>query len=192
MKSLGLLVALAAFPIASFGQAPDQAGQKPIGAVILRPLTPSKGDGDFSALVASAGAATLNLDDILLVLDSPEKYDPSDVVEAKKYLTSASAQAKDLIAKADVALARTDLPRTVQNPSVYFPRISMIVDGTPGANERELASARAEVLACQATLLNMRMAAKDYPDTASHQATFEKYLADSRAELQKAEAAAAK
>lgn len=154
--------------------------------LVLRPLAPeSPGGADMKTLSANLDAMTLNLNDVLNVLDSPEKYSRRDVDFARSVLAGQSALAEDYIGKADAALRRTDLPRDLDKVFVHFPRIRLIVEETPDAKSRELATAREAVLACESSLLNLRMSAKD---SSKEQATFEGYLADARKELAAAEA----
>jgi hypothetical protein len=157
--------------------------------LVLRPLAPENpGGSDVKTLSANLDAMTLNLNDVLNVLDSPEKYSRRDVDFARSVLAEQSALAADYIAKADAALRRRDAPRDRDKVFVHFPRIDLgvgPVGGAPNARERALATAREQVLACESSLLNLRMSVKD---TSKEQATFSGYLADARKELASLEA----
>jgi hypothetical protein len=163
---------------------------RPICAVLLTPIMGVAGDPDPAAFVQNAAAVSGDLNGILNILDSGDKCSPEDVALTAKYLPDASARAKDYIARADVILARADLPRSIEKPLVSFPRMPLILGGASDAKAREIASARVSVLDCQYSLLNLRMSAKNGPNDEATRAEFEKYLADSRAELSKVESAA--
>lgn len=149
----------------------------------LRPLVAENG-GDLGALRENLGALTLNLNGVLNAIDSPGEYSWLDVRFARASLAEQSALAEAYIPKADAALKRSDLPRDLDKVGVYFPRFDLTQSGDPDAAVRKLATARAQVLACQASLLNLRTSKKD---VSADRANYEQQLVAARQALAAAE-----
>ena len=148
--------------------------------LVLRPLLAiPEGDEDVSKLLANLAAVTLNLNDILNVLDAPEKRSPADVESARGLLPAQSRFADEYIPLADAALKR-DLPRSRSYAMILHPRIDLVQDGSRDAGPRELATAQEQVLASQTTLLNLKIYAKA---SSADQTRFERSLADARKAL---------
>jgi hypothetical protein len=153
----------------------------PPRALEIKPLVAEK-DGDIDQLLANMQIASSNLNSILNVLDSPEKATPADLKTANEKLAGAIRQAEPYVEKGDMALARADLPRR-EKAMVSFPRISLIEEGDENVVQKELATALQQTLACQYSVLNLRMDAKPSGGANDTRAKFESYLAKSRKDL---------
>jgi hypothetical protein len=140
-------------------------------------------DAAFDALLVSVSSEDANLSEILNTLGSPEKEPAAKVAAARENLAPEMKRADEIIQKADAALARTDLPREHAKVWISFPRIGMIEEGSADADAREIAEAQTKILACQFSLLNLKVAA--HPDAKSEEdsAKFGKWLTEAKTEL---------
>jgi hypothetical protein len=159
--------------------------------VQLKPLAAEK-EASFDDFLANLGVVNTNLNHVLDVFDAPERYTPADVAWAHRSLHGQTKLAADYIAKADDAIARTDLPKTRDTVLIAFPRIDKVENGDDGAGERQTATAEAQVLSAQYSLLNFMTAAAPPADAKKQQDRFKKSVADGHAALAQAGAAVAR
>jgi hypothetical protein len=174
MKTLAFALAVA-FCASSYAQSP--------APLQIKALAPER-DGNFDDFLGNLGVVNQNLNLVLNVLDSPDKYSSTDQAVARQQLFTQSKLADEYIRRADVQLARTDLPQDHEKTWVSFPRISLIMEGSESTLDREIATARAQILSAQFTLLNVKVA-KPSAEPDKHLAEYEKWLADGRAALAK-------
>jgi hypothetical protein len=149
-------------------------------------------DAAFDAFLTSLGSENKNLNGILNTLAMPEKEPAAKVAAAREDLAPGIKRADGFIRDADAALARTDLPRDHAKVWVSLPRIGMIEEGAEGAADREIAEAQAKILACQFSLLNLRVAARPGAKSEEDAAKYRQWLAEAKTELAGLRGAAAK